>query len=258
MRPFPRSFRLIPGCIFLLAIAQYAVIPGCAQSRGEAQRLLSLTNADREQRGLAALRWDEALAQAALAHADRMAGEPMLSHVYPGEAGLPERCAAAGAHFRAIAENIATGPTPPAIENEWMHSPPHRANILDSKMDAIGVAVVERHGTLYAVEDFEQSSQQFTTEEVEKKVRDLLRARGVDPSASAGPARQACIEGHGIPRGSNARSIVRFETPDLGQLPAQVLEIIASRNFSKAAVGACTPGSTQVNFTTYRVAILFY
>jgi uncharacterized protein YkwD len=258
MRLIARSLQLILPGILLSAIAPFAVVQGWAQVEDASHHIFNLTNADRQQRGLSALRWDEALAQAALAHADRMAGEPMLSHVYPGEAGLTERCAAAGAHFRAIAENIATGPNPPAIENQWMHSPPHRANILDSKMDAIGVAIVERHGTLYAVEDFEQSSQQFTTEQVEKKVRDLLRARGVDPSASAELAEEACTAGRGIPQGSNARSIVRFETPDLGQLPAQVLQIIASRNFRKAAVGACAPGSTQVDFTNYRVAILFY
>jgi hypothetical protein len=63
---------------------------------------------------------------------------------------------------------------------------------------------------------------------------------------------------HGIPEGTNARSIVRFETPDLSQLPSQVTQQIQTGDFRKAAVGACAPGPGQANFTTYRVAILFY
>ena len=45
---------------------------------------------------------------------------------------------------------------------------------------------------------------------------------------------------------------------DLSELPPQVAEVIGSKDFKKAAVGACAPGSSQANFTTYRVAILFY
>jgi hypothetical protein len=229
-----------------------------AQAPDDAHRIFDLTNQDRQEHGLPALRWDAALAQAAQAHADRMARERALSHQYPDEPELTERAASAGAHFRAIAENIATGPNPAGVENEWMHSPPHRANILDPKMDALGVAVVQRGGTLYAVEDFEQASQQLTKEQVEQRVRDLLRARGVDGSAAAGPAEEACAGGRGIPQGTNARSLVRFETADLSQLPAQVVEVIGSKDFRKAAIGACAPSASQGNFTVYRVAILFY
>jgi hypothetical protein len=64
--------------------------------------------------------------------------------------------------------------------------------------------------------------------------------------------------GHGIPQGSYARSIIRFETPDLTQLPSQVAQQIRGGDFRKAAVGACAPQPAQANFTTYRVAILFY
>ena len=35
-----------------------------------------------------------------------------------------------------------------------MNSPPHRANILDPEMDSLGVAVIERNGELFAVQDF--------------------------------------------------------------------------------------------------------
>jgi hypothetical protein len=242
----------------LVCLALLVVSFAHAQAQDDAHRIFDLTNQDRQQQGLQPLRWDDALAAAAHAHAIRMAQQRTLSHQYPGEADLMERTASAGAHFRAIAENIATGPNPEAIEAEWMHSTPHRANILDTKMNALGVAVVRQAGTLYAVEDFEQASQALSREQVEQRVRELLRAMNVDPSASAGPAEQACAMQHGIPQGTNARSIVRFETPDLNELPSQVAQQIRSGDFRKAAVGACAPGPSQANFTTYRIAILFY
>ena len=229
-----------------------------AHSQDRARRIFELTNQDRQEHGLHALRWDAALAAAAQAHADRMAREPALSHQYSGEPELMARAASAGAHFQAIAENIATGPNPQSIEQEWMHSTAHRTNILDPRMNAIGVAIAERGGSLYAVEDFAQSSEALNLEQVEQRVRELLRAQNVDPSAPAGPAEQACSMGHGIPQGSNARSIIRFETPDLTQLPSQVAQQIRGGDFRKAAVGACAPQPAQANFTTYRVAILFY
>lgn len=246
------------GCGFLwaglLGFAGFAH----AQAPVEAHRIFELTNQDRQQHGLPALRWNAALADAAQGHADRMARQRTLSHQYAGEPELTERAASSGAHFRAIAENIALGPNPQSIEQGWMKSPPHRANILDPKMDALGVAVVEHDGSLYAVEDFEESSQALTREQIEDRVRELLRAQRVDPTAPPEPAEQACAMAHGVPRGSNARSIVRFETPDLSRLPDPVAQQIRNGGFGRAAVGACAPGASQANFTVYRVAIVFY
>jgi len=42
------------------------------------------------------------------------------------------------------------------VHKEFMNSPNHRANILDRDMDSVGIAVVERGGKLFAVEDFAQ------------------------------------------------------------------------------------------------------
>lgn len=248
--------RMVIAYAVLFVALVATVVPAWAQD--DARRIFDLTNQDRQQQGLAPLRWDDALAVAARGHADRMVRQRALSHQYPGEPELMERAASAGAHFRAIAENIATGPSPQSIEQEWMHSTAHRTNILDPKMNALGVAVVREGGSLYAVQDFAQTSEALSREQAEARVRELLSARNVDASAAAGPAEQACAMQHGIPEGTSARSIVRFETPDLSQLPSQVTQQIQAGDFRKAAVGACAPGPSQANFTTYRVAILFY
>jgi len=251
-------FLLVSG---LAALAGATMLPAVAhaQSRDSAAlRIFTLTNQDRQKHRLPALRWESSLTAAAQGHADRMVRERSLSHQYPGEAELTVRAAAAGTHFQAIAENVAAGPNPESIEQQWMNSTPHRTNILDPEMNAIGIAVAERGGSLYAVEDFEHSSEALTREQVEQRIRELLRGQNVDPAAPSEPAEQACFMGHGIPQGSDARSIVRFETADLGQLPDPVVRQIRSGDFRRAAVGACSQQSGQTSFTTYRVAILFY
>ncbi len=244
------------GATALLCVSAPARASDSADSSA-AQHIFNLTNQDRAAHGLPTLQWSDALARAAEGHAARMADEPALSHDYHGEPGLTERAAAAGAHFEEVAENIASGWSAEQIENAWMHSPPHRHNILDPKLNALGVAVVRRGGRLYAVEDFAHMTQALSPAQVERKVRGLLRALGVDASVPGDAAEQACRMWRGIPQGSNAKSIVRFETPDLNELPGQIVQAIHRANFTKAAVGACAPPAGGT-FTTYRVAILFY
>lgn len=235
------------GC--LTAIAQ----------QGDEQRIFQLTNQDREAQGLQPLHWDRPLAAAAAVHLDRMKDEKSLSHQYPGEPDLQARAAQAGAHFQAIAENIAMGPSVEAIERQWMTSVPHRQNILDPQMNAIGIAVVEKNGYLYAVEDFANANASLTPEEVEQKVGDLLRQQKIDPSAPRKIGEEACGMGDGIPadasQGGQVKAVVHFETPDLSKLPDRVLQQLGGGQFTRAAVGACKSGGT---FTTYRVALVLY
>lgn len=228
-----------------------------ASAQPLAQQVFALTNQDRTAHGLPSLQWSEALAHAAQAHAQMMAQEPSLSHQYPGEPALMDRARLAGVHFQTIAENIAIGWSASQIEDGWMHSPPHRKNILDPALNALGVAVVRRGGQIYAVEDFAETAQALSVQQVEERVRTLLRGYRVDASAPAGPAEQACRMWRGLPPGTNSRAVVRFETSDLSQLPSAVTQEIRSKDFTRAAVGACLPPAGNA-FTTYRVAILFY
>jgi hypothetical protein len=234
------------------ALAQTAPAAG-----GSAQQIFALTNQDRAQQGLPALQWNPALARSAQAHAEIMAQEPALSHQYPGEPGLLQRAREAGVHFQTIAENIASGWSTEQINASWMHSPPHRRNILDPRLSALGVAVVRRSGQLYAVEDFAQTVQALTLPQVEARVRALLEENHVNASAPATAAQQACRMWGGIPPGSHARSIIRFETSDLSELPGVIIQQIRGKSFTRAAVGACPPPGGE-EFTTYRIAILFY
>jgi uncharacterized protein YkwD len=121
------------------------------------QQLFNAINKERKAHGLPSLKPDQALANAARQHAQRMAEQGTISHQLPGEPTLPSRVKAAGAHFSWLAENVDEGQNATAIHQSFMKSPQHRANILDSDMDSAGIGVAERNGYLFAVEDFSKA-----------------------------------------------------------------------------------------------------
>jgi uncharacterized protein YkwD len=124
---------------------------------GDAQQLFASANQSRAQAKVRGLRWDPALAAAALKHCLRMAAEgpiEQLSHQYDGEAALRGRARQSSARFDMIEENVASGPTASAIHEAWMESPGHRENLLNPEVDSVGVAVVASDGVLYAVADY--------------------------------------------------------------------------------------------------------
>jgi Cysteine-rich secretory protein family len=241
----------------MVLAATMAAVPVLAQQSPE-QQVMELANADRAQQGLAPLKWDPALAQAASEHAQLMAEQPALSHQYAGEPDLVARGGAAGAHFRTIAENVALAPSPQALEQEWMHSAPHRANILDPRMNAIGVGLVKRGGNYYAVEDFADGVAQLGPQQVEQQIMQLLQQKGLQPAGLTQDARQTCEMQHGSAGGSAPRFIMRWEGTDLGRLPEVLEQKIATGQYHKAAVGACDSGNPGQGFTTYKLAVMLY
>jgi uncharacterized protein YkwD len=150
--------RTIIGIAGLVTLA-LAVLPAHAQtgaSLAEHQLFVSVNRA-RQAQGLASLKWDDALASAARHHAGMMAQRGAAEHVFPGEPTLPSRATKAGARFLSLSENVAMGAEAALIEAEFLKSPNHRANILDTDMDSIGVGIVERGGRFFAVEDFSKA-----------------------------------------------------------------------------------------------------
>jgi len=120
------------------------------------RNLLAAVNQARRNQGLPPLRWDESLAAAARRHAAVMADHGSAQHGFNGESSLQVRVKQAGVHFTWLSENVTQGPTSESVHAQFMRSPSHRANILDSDMNSIGVGVVEQAGQLFAVEDFAQ------------------------------------------------------------------------------------------------------
>jgi hypothetical protein len=238
------------------------------QQEAWARQIVVLANQSRAEAGLPALHWDAALAGAAYDHALRMAAEGQIAHRYGGEPDLATRAAAAGARFSMIEENVAVGDSPAQIHDAWMHSQGHHDNLMNPRIDHIGVALVPSHGVLYAVADYEQSVQALTQSQIEARVAALLEERGIilvaDP-ASISAARRYCSMDTGMPSGGTgprARFLMRWKSAEITKLPRQLEDRIAGGELRQAAVGACEAkpdGNSQSPvFTAYRIAVLLY
>lgn len=144
------------GLGIIVGIALVASAYGQMAARAE-RDLFAAVNQARRAQDLLPLRWDESLASAARDHAAVMAHHREAQHQFAGELGLSARVKQAGAHFTWLAENVTQGPTAEFIHSQFLHSFAHRANMLDTDMNSIGVGVAEYGGQLFAVEDFSQA-----------------------------------------------------------------------------------------------------
>jgi uncharacterized protein YkwD len=120
--------------------------------------IVQLTNAERSKAGLTPFRANTLLMQAAQLQADQMARLGRLEHELSG-AKYPtpaDRLAAVGYRWQSYGENIAMGQTSAAaVLDSWMHSSGHRANILNSRYQEIGVGYArDSAGRPYYVQVF--------------------------------------------------------------------------------------------------------
>ena len=172
------NVRLMSVAVFLsCGVAWAASVPRLVGGPTVAEQyLLSAANAERAERGLQPLHWDRALYDAASYHAEQMAQRETISHQYEGEPELMARGQQAGARFSVISENVAEAPSALVIEEAWMNSPKHRENLLDPRVDSIGIRVIARGDRLYAVEDFDRSVTNLSLEQQEVAVAQLAQA----------------------------------------------------------------------------------
>jgi hypothetical protein len=229
-----------------------------AQSPAE-QALLQLANQARAPYNLPPLHWDANLAHAAQAHVQWVLRTPgQLLHQYPGEPGLITRGARSGARFGTIAENIGgRGENPAALQQIWMTTPTHRANLLDPNLNVVGIAVAAGpDGLLYAVEDFARNVPALSPAAVEQHVQKLLQAQGLAPAPSNEDARKTCTMTSG--QAGTPKLVIQWDGSDISQLPNPLLQQLSKAKYTAAAVGACPGNQPNQQFTTYHIAVLLY
>jgi hypothetical protein len=246
-------FVILLAAVFLTAPGPVFAKP--PQTTSPEGQLFSSLNRERAALGLPVLQWDDALASAAREHAVRMAELNQMSHQLPGEPNLLARLSDSGARFSVIAENVAIGPDPALIHTMWMHSPGHRANILNPELTAIGIAVAQGHSGLFAVQDFSRSVVNSNLNQQEQEVVSLLAARGLQANPSS-DARDSC-DGNRRFAPNSAATLVRYETPNLDKLPDVLTQQLDSHRFRAATVAACS-SSAAPGFSRFRIAVLLF
>jgi len=260
----------IPPILLLLLIAASAF----AQSRfapDAEQEIVRLVNSERQARGLATLVVDERLVQAARKHSERMASTGEVEHVIGNEPKLTQRLGVTAIRFDVSGENVALAGDAARAHTALMHSPGHRANILDAQFNSIGIGVVRTQQGIYVTEDFARRLPEVSVNEAEEQISQALnrlrRSAGV-PMLNRLPApglrKQACEmaannklnprAGLSLPNVSNS---VTFTTMDLTQLP-QSLERLKNRPASAFSVGACFQGSASYENPIFWIVVVTY
>jgi hypothetical protein len=252
--------------IFLLSAAQ-AVQSVPAVSPAE-KRIFKELNHERASHGLTILQWDEHAAGAARAHAQLQAENGKLSHKFPGEATLPERLGATGARFTVSAENVARTEFIEDIHPALMGSSGHRANILSTSYNAVGIGIVESQGRIYVAQDFifrvpGYSESQFNAAFAE--AFNLARkTRGIRPIYAREDAalhQLACTtDGDAVKLAdklSGNSAVVVFTLSDPHHLPAELNPRAANADFHIMKFGACFRPDQEHGYANFWVVAAF-
>lgn len=109
---------------------------------GDEARLASLTQQARIEAGLPGLIYSDELASVARIHSFEMADAGRIWH--------QENLATAVRDWETVGDNVGVGPSVEAIQDAFLRSPGHRANILDGGYRLFGVgAATDEHGRTY-------------------------------------------------------------------------------------------------------------
>lgn len=118
--------------------------------------LLTFVNDERKAEGLAALKSDVQLTQAAQARAKELAQS--FSHIRPNSASF-STAIPSDYEYKAVGENIASGTAVASynasnVFGRWMNSPLHKENMMNEQYNRIGMAYVDENGMRYWVQIF--------------------------------------------------------------------------------------------------------
>ncbi|NOU96851.1 hypothetical protein GC093_27045 [Paenibacillus sp. LMG 31456] len=106
-----------------------------------AQQVLDIVNQERSKAGLTPLTMNAELSKMAMVKAQDMSNNNYFDHNSPTHGSPFDMMKEFGITYNSAGENIAKGQTTPTqVMNDWMNSPGHKANILNSSYTKIGIA----------------------------------------------------------------------------------------------------------------------
>ncbi|MEK8126709.1 CAP domain-containing protein [Paenibacillus filicis] len=112
-----------------------------ADSSQYAQQVLDLVNQERSKAGLNAVSMNSELSKVAMAKAQDMYNNNYFDHQSPTYGSPFDMMKSYGISYSTAGENIANGQSSPTeVMDQWMNSPGHRANILNTSYTQIGIA----------------------------------------------------------------------------------------------------------------------
>ncbi len=245
--------------------------PPESETRGQKQ-LVELLNGERATQGLQPLVVDEGLTEAACKHSELMATHQVLSHQFKGEPALEMRVVAENLYSDRQAENIDINTDVPSTQKSFMHSPDHRANILNPNYNAVGVCVVKGHRRVYVTEDFARRLTKYSEPEadaiIQRTVEDYVTAHGM-PAPVRKPHPQlrqmACdmaskdsVQSQDAAKLPGVHTAVAWTTAVPGELPSDATELLSHPMVAGYSLGACFAPSTSHPGGVYWVVMISY
>jgi uncharacterized protein YkwD len=236
------------------------------------QRLLELTNLERERVGASALQLDPGLSAAAREHAAAMAVRGELSHQFTGEAPLQQRVAISSLHLDKAGENVALDANVDQAHDGLMHSPHHRENLLRPDYNVVGLAVARVGSRIYVVEDFGHEMPTYPPQQAEDMVSAaIVQSRGPAKAAQAkrlqvgslrdaacSMARRDKLDAHAVSGLGPLRYVLTFTSMQPDQLAPAAAKAISDVNLRSYAVGACYAHTPTYPNGAYWVTVAFY
>ena len=177
----PRSLAWCCLAVVLL-LAPLASAQDPIEPAGE-QQLFVLINQERTKAGIPPLSLDERLTRAARKHTELMIERDSLVHQLLGEDPLVMRLSAEGVRCDHDGENIALNGDVASAHAALMDSPGHRANILATHFNSVGIGVVRTGDLVYVTEDFAHVMPSYSDFEADaaaqQAITDYVRALGL-------------------------------------------------------------------------------
>jgi uncharacterized protein YkwD len=146
-QPARRALAAVTASLLVLvALVTGAVTAGPAGATTNEDSFTTKLNHERTSRDIPALTVRTALVRVARAQANRMATANVLSHNPNLTTDVK--------NWRWVGENVGYGSTVAAVHSAFMHSAPHKANILDRDYTEVGIGSVTKDGRVWVAQVF--------------------------------------------------------------------------------------------------------
>ncbi len=142
---FSSACRAAAAVLVATAMVLVMAPPASADAASDESRVLTLIQQARSAVGAPALRVDSALTSAARSWAAKMARDGYISH----NVGIGSQVTASK-----LSENVGMAGSIDIVRQGFLNSPGHRANMVDTVVNSVGVGVAWANGTVYIVQNF--------------------------------------------------------------------------------------------------------
>jgi uncharacterized protein YkwD len=264
-------------CVFLLAVMVCALLtyPCLSQTQFDAageQQLIKLINQERDSQGRQPLTVDPRLTQAAQKHTILMVQHQALAHQFDGEPSLQLRFGDENFPSDRQAENVGFAKDVLSDHQGFMHSPPHRANILDPSFNAVGVAVMRSRGEVYVTEDFGHRIEEYSEPEADDILQKAIEGYAAG-HGMATPVRQpqsqlrhmACdmalnnsLQGQKASELPGVEAVAVWTAAAPAELPSVAKNLLSRASPAKYSLGACFAPSVSHPGGVYWIVMVVY